>query len=647
MVKSFIVLICILFAGNLFAMKSFSIVVLQDMPRIEQRKFILNMMKTTSEFEYAQQFLKDMKNDKIITLLNTIQFINSAHAQNDSELCLYAGWPSNYYPIQGTDKGNCSHPKNSGNSIYRDKYIALSAKSTCQTSTKLITCNPAIFGKDDSGNLSCVDGNQNSANSSIQCYLKVEELPLEEKNRRLDRIINELLSGTLESKKEFEFLAQKMISSCLCDGTPQMNKKYVEYMKKHRTCYALVSQLKTIGDRVAQRCADNNNITKDSFEGIQNILGRLMESPLDGIVKMHQNLKDKKISSTELVNSADYKKSFIEDFDGKYAEFIKEDKSKNDYCKPLVKEDRVPIQTPTLSVAAPAPNQSKDDNTIQTEGPAIDENFDDELDDIVEDETVIDNKPEETPSFKIEQTDEADHSIIKVVAIDPKLPLEGYSFTWDKLIPDSDATSIGSGPEVTIPREAEDTKVRILIKKDEESQELSAVVPKKENANTSEPLFEIQQNDDAPETSILKVVPKDPAMDKDGHEYIWFKSKPIDSEEKPEIKLEGMAMSEEEKLIEEDTKDPVVEESMTEAGSGPEMSFPKLEADSTVKVIITKDKFKQEITATIPKKEAPATNVVPTVTPATTPGQTPMNMNQGQPPAPQMRYRDLYIQGTL
>ena len=58
-----------------------------------------------------------------------------------------------------------------------------------------------------------------------------------------------------------------------------------------------------------------------------------MESPLDGIVKMHQNLKDKKISSTELVNSADYKKSFIEDFDGKYAEFIKEDKSKNDYLK--------------------------------------------------------------------------------------------------------------------------------------------------------------------------------------------------------------------------------------------------------------------------------------------------------------------------
>ena len=160
---------------------------------------------------------------------------------NGGRNCIYAGWVSRVVNQGG--KEYCVHPNTYPNSPEGKAYAKGSA---CEGKNK-ITCNPAVFGykSEGSGSLFCVNAGLNEAhNSSYSCMKEAladaAAQGADSKEVRLRNLRNRLS----QNPEIFQDVQKFIFQTCVCEATPMnLNTRYHEYMRPHRTCYGMMEML--------------------------------------------------------------------------------------------------------------------------------------------------------------------------------------------------------------------------------------------------------------------------------------------------------------------------------------------------------------------------------------------------------------------
>lgn len=227
----------------------------QELPREDQREYLLLIMDTVVEMEEALIDRSTPKEERRVEILKKLLnqlMIDSAYAApsaGNTKSCLYAGWFSTYERVAG--KNVCRRPNLSSNETIRTNYNKL--KSKCAPAQQ--TCNPDIFGTNAAGTPYCINIDKvRDINASLSCLMAFEDDP--DKTSRLDRIIDRL-SKDASAAESFNKVVQTIFNTCVCQDNAKENghnvqiaQEYFDYMKGHRTCYSLVAQTQHIAERL-------------------------------------------------------------------------------------------------------------------------------------------------------------------------------------------------------------------------------------------------------------------------------------------------------------------------------------------------------------------------------------------------------------
>lgn len=174
--------------------------------------------------------------------------------------CIYGG----YVSIMGTLNGKkyCRHPSTMRSSIpdeaeIKKAYLTRGTGPTSCVGPKKITCNPVIFGyQDTAGTVPlCVETSNlqggKGHNVSYECMKKALAEP--DKEARLS-VLTKAMS---ENKEAFEKVHSFIFRTCACKDKTTLNKDYAAYMKPHRTCYGLMNTLRVVN---TNECGQLNKV---------------------------------------------------------------------------------------------------------------------------------------------------------------------------------------------------------------------------------------------------------------------------------------------------------------------------------------------------------------------------------------------------
>lgn len=185
--------------------------------------------------------------------------------------CLYGGWVSTVI------NNVCVHPSKSPDIKVRNAYKNTASKSCEGKGVNKIACNPVIFGfsqlnkSEASSTLFCVNAGSGPAhNSALEC---MEKATAKKENLAF---LKEKLSSS-ENEKITNGVHHFITQACVCTDQPKnINQKYHEYMRPHRTCYGMMNMISnTYG-----QCEVGKNPIFDQFETInQSLISKIVKSP--------------------------------------------------------------------------------------------------------------------------------------------------------------------------------------------------------------------------------------------------------------------------------------------------------------------------------------------------------------------------------